>query len=965
MAAYSEEDKHNAFLYARERLRQESIYRLKMSEPAVYSFINIREEKYGWRDRLGLLVEPAQELAPYRSITYDTSLLRCQDFSCIPVDVLGRPEDAKAEKASVSACNFAEHTAISIPLKNPKGDTIHQLTACGPACYRRQKKRNPHTGMPDADGTLLMERIDPDTGEKMCQYLNQNLILWAAVPWSRPGKSIEGYNTVHVPGFGFNDEAEEGAYRLFNRVALSRDYCNFFKRYYDDETGECYRSGWMKFVKFMFGQYFTNVSYTIINPQVSYGSINTWDHFLGRIGCPITSVLVAAGAAPSQNKKRMLDKRDILPDTQPPITERISNMKGKEREGSSNQESMESLQKILGHNRLSADKLIEVADSMINTALSLEVMGVDEKQARKLLLREMLKRSRLRPDRGGFGGTVSFSESLKIAGTILALKRSLFSYAHKSKRASRLSEEVEVERVCCDADDALGKRRRPETLTDREALLLLKASLENRPERPQPFLDPIPARDISRSERFGSSSEIWSSILKDNLTTYDKVENTVTDYVKNFMVTIVQNYLDILQGKIFAHGYRWENNIPILFGVDFVLQRTLSVAGKLCSKLASFAESRVAGFTTNYGTPLEVRGSVDISTRTFAFFMEETLVEVAVSSALRTAIQAFVALARLAASALTVLGVALTVVTILGVILDLALHLDWYSEIMTPKVLEDVVDAFEESFAQAAHQDRGHYRTVTAEEIVSIDVSIQMRNEADIRSEDGEADLRGYLEMAFHESPLLGKSSMTFVQESAEEYLAGRTMNAFGQRIIQRPKDDATAGIINKETRHVVSETANLLSDYSKVVNYNASRLDFVGAEWVQSTASKDGGASAMFMKTVSFAAAAGLALTIGLGGCLASCLTTVRMANIGMSIAFVGLLSFITLAGVAFINLNAMGESNARDILSLNPIVVNNGVFLKDRVGYMQMVTGVGARFNIFSDYLRPMLDTIIAGKD
>lgn len=55
----------------------------------------------------------------------------------------------------------------------------------------------------------MVDYVNPDTGEKMCQYLNQNLIMWAALPWTRPGKEIEGYNTVHVPGFAFGGKEKE------------------------------------------------------------------------------------------------------------------------------------------------------------------------------------------------------------------------------------------------------------------------------------------------------------------------------------------------------------------------------------------------------------------------------------------------------------------------------------------------------------------------------------------------------------------------------------------------------------------------------------------------------------------------------------------------------------------------------------------------------------------------------------
>ncbi|AUO15134.1 WSSV347 [White spot syndrome virus] len=53
MATFTEQDHKNAFLYANEKLRQERIYRLKMSEPSVYAFIDIKEIENGWEKEFG------------------------------------------------------------------------------------------------------------------------------------------------------------------------------------------------------------------------------------------------------------------------------------------------------------------------------------------------------------------------------------------------------------------------------------------------------------------------------------------------------------------------------------------------------------------------------------------------------------------------------------------------------------------------------------------------------------------------------------------------------------------------------------------------------------------------------------------------------------------------------------------------------------------------------------------------
>lgn len=65
-----------------------------------------------------------------------------------------------------------------------------------------------------------------------------------------------------------------------------------------------------------------------------------------------------------------------------------------------------------------------------------------------------------------------------------------------------------------------------------------------------------------------------------------------------------------------------------------------------------------------------------------------------------------------------------------------------------------------------------------------------------------------------------------------------------------------------------------------------------------------------LFRKTIVFSAVAGLALVTGIGAAVVSHLALVKTINIGLSVAYIGLLVFITLTGIALINLNAMGDT-------------------------------------------------------
>lgn len=905
MGTLTPQDHHNALIYATERVRQEAIYRLKLSEPYVYAFIDVSEVPDGWANKAGLVIEPGQRLAPYRHITYDTSKLDCSAFSCIPVDVLKRP----SEKCNASACSFAEHTAMTFPVKDPKGNTLKKFTACGPGCYRRNKRRDPHTGLPSANGVLLADYINPQTGEKMCQYLNQNLITWAALPWLRLGKRIEGYNTVHVPGFGFGED-KDGGYDHLNNVKITEKYCNFFKRYFDEENGECYRSGWMKFVKFMFGQYFTNLSYDLANPQPGYLGIkfNPWWITLGL-------TVYTAGAHPFRIEKNIVKKNTIS--TRHP--EKAAAAAAEKILKRHFDEEMvidhDSLLDLIGSNSSASDKLMEVSDSIIDAALRLEVMGLNDKQAKRIMLKELLKRSSRQN---------SFSDSLKLVGITVAIKKSLFSRQVSERRSS-------------------GSH-----ITERDALLLAKANLEAGEWPPAPFLDITKptTKNLDGFEKTLTTSEIWTSLLKKYS---NKIDLRVSEFAKDMVVNLVRQFLDIVEGKIFLHGNAWENNVPLMIGADNILKKVMEASGRLCTKFVTSLESRAVAFSSDYVSSLPSKVAVEVASRTFGVLLEESVIEYIVSAAIRTAIQAFAALAELAASTITAIGIIMLVVTVLGIMLDLALKMDWYDSVLQPEDINKVVKVFQAAFAEAANVDEGEVASVSAEEIVSIDVESQIRNETEILTKDGEGDLNAYLEKSFNESPLLGKSRVAFIREAAEEYLAGRTMNAYGQRIIHEGGQEH----VTQRTRLAIAETAKAVQDYSKVVNYNVSRMDYVGENWFKEEA---GGDSQLFRETVTYSAVAGFSLVMGVGVLIVSHVSFVRAANIGLAFAFLGLLIFITLTGICYINLYTMGEANAAAIRALDAV----GERQDGRIGAMQRLTSSGAKFNMISDFVNPMLEKV-----
>lgn len=105
--------------------------------------------------------------------------------------------------------------------------------------------------------------------------------------------------------------------------------------------------------------------------------------------------------------------------------------------GSDNNNNNNSSARDKGRNM--SEKLMKVSDAVLDSAMRLQVMGLDESQSRRLMLKEMLKRSKLSPQKGGYAGTSTrFSDSLKLVGITLAIKKTLFSKEATDRRRRRI-----------------------------------------------------------------------------------------------------------------------------------------------------------------------------------------------------------------------------------------------------------------------------------------------------------------------------------------------------------------------------------------------------------------------------------------------------------------------------------------------------------------------------------------------
>ena len=97
--------------------------------------------------------------------------------------------------------------------------------------------------------------------------------------------------------------------------------------------------------------------------------------------------------------------------------------------------------------------------------------------------------------------------------------------------------------------------------------------------------------------------------------------------------------------------------------------------------------------------------------------------------------------------------------------------------------------------------------------------------------------------------------------------------------------------------------------------------MDFVGGDWAKDMPG-DLDNDALFRRTVTAAAAAGFFLVLGMGTLVVFHLFLLRSLNIGLALAFMGLLAFIALSGMVFININTMGRVNSDNIYKVSDAI-------------------------------------------
>lgn len=911
-------DHNYALIYAKERLRQEAIFRKRQEEPGPYSFVEIKNlGTDGWRSKLGIPVEPGQKLAQYRHITYDRDKINCQDFSCIPQDPRKISSDPSQDDQpqTPSLCNFAEGTHVGFSVLGRNNEILRQFTACGPGCYRFTKKRDPGTGLPLPMGTLIDSHID-SKGQPTCHYLNTGLIMWAGLPVTRQGTLKEGFNTDHLPPFAFGEPS-------LQTVHLTDSYCRFFKQYFDPSSGECYRTGWMKTVRFLFGTYFTNVTYELANQEkpssragiLGQCTVSPLYYAVGR-------ALYAAGAARTEKavpftfdslhlkEGKVTGLKPITPAT--PTIERASvqesdiemaeriaqshfepflanstsarqiisdiikyvrNNEGRESSAMAQQKKWQQIQEKTTNDLISA---------LFDTAFRVQVMDIPDSKARSILLKELMSNPSVRRFKGGLGS------GCKLIGFVLKLRKVLFSDEASERRRNRITEH--------------GEKVTPEKVSELDALHFMKLTLSPS-VRPESFIDVF---SIPKE----SADSIWHEIESKYLPNSAKWTG---QYIRSTVVNMMKGVLDIVKGRILEKNYDLSKNIPLYLGVDMLIQTVFKSASRACVKFV--AQHSIAAITNRTNIAMVETVLNEIAQRTFSFIVEESVIRMVISSAVKQAMEVFIKLAEIAVDIIDVVGWILLVGAILGLILDLALHLQWYDDVMTNAQLKKYVTAYEAVFADATETEMGSLAPVTPEELLSISVAWD-RNLIDHPSaEKSGSSLDQFLNCYFGESPIQSKSTSVFLQEAQFEYLGSRTVNSLGQPLRanhERQKEQAehmaTIG------RNAMVETASAINSFAQVAQYNTSRLDYLrhmGSARAECRAARvtrlcDYGIGCTTTGTIILVA------TLALFGIAASN-GSFQSINIAVSLVFVGLLIFIALLALNYIYCYAAGVENAR----------------------------------------------------
>lgn len=844
VGGYTEKNYSDADMYSKNKLLQQQICSLVALEPVTYSFVNITNQGIdGWKS-LGIEIERGQALAPFYEITYNVDKLDCSKFSCLPIDV-------RDNKNGIGSCNFKKTPAIDINF----GLKSDMYTACGEACYSLSKRIDPHTGLPKASGNLMIK------GENgICNYINQNLLLWGTLPQSRvtqSGDIVNGYNDNFVPPFTVIDNG------MYNKLEITQAYCQYFKRWFNDKEKKCYRSTWMKLLHMTFGTAISNVFFpqntnminnarTKVNMRkLKYPNVekiikrdndkkSNTNNKIKMMSSAITDILTSSILSDDNGgsgDETTFSKADLplsqLALTTPTNTNaRITRVVNNSIPNNGdvfitdgylkdlNEKKLDSIKKLKdemisflkGNEKKyrvrKKDKIMAIerkAENIIETLIDFVVIckvhKVKDLEARRLILSKILHVCK--NDR-----CVKLPEALQIINLYSKIKNIMFPNA-------RLREKKQQHPLFKSDDDL--------TMFVNDRYRIHEGETSPKSEKPPYIIQMV--KSITGS---GNNTSASTTFIPSLLNMYPFMP-TIRKSLTNIAFHLWNDLHDLISPDWARYNddFSYDNNFFVMLMVDNVIHKSLSYMATACRNIVERLSVRTIESLAARGALMAEDALTTVFSRMVISTAQRLAVDFLVRGAIVTALEIFVELAALVAGVLDGIGILLIVGGVLGMVLDLALNMTWYDNVMTPETLASHIKNYVTAFKSTTDLTAGEIAPVTPKELVEIAINSEM-NSFDENKNDYETFLNTY----FDEKPLIGSKTETFLQEAYFEYLGTKTMNSLGQPLSRATgtnnNSSNNGGPITAYLDGGKEKIVKLLhtgSKYTDMVTYNAPRV--------------------------------------------------------------------------------------------------------------------------------------------
>nr|BDT62801.1 MAG: wsv115-like protein [Metapenaeus joyneri majanivirus] len=909
VGGYTEKNHADADLYSRTKLIQQQICSLVASEPLTYSFVNIENKGIeGWKS-LGIEIERGQALAPFYNITYDTDKLDCSRFSCIPIDIRNNNNNNNG----VKHCIYDKTPVIDVKFGLSDNDTF---TACGESCYNYHKTIDPHTGLPKAGGNLMKKGSDG-----LCHYINQSLLLWGTVPISRTTQSgdiMTGYNDKFVPPFKvvdngmYNNLEITNAYcqyfkRWFDptkKECYRTTWMKFFHFSFGTAISNIFFPQDSNLIEQTRSKLNTrkldlrhaNVEKILGVPPIERLTKNEMnenmvekiynDHYDNE-GNPLSLASLVTHSFLHNNEKEydfnnnnnnnnnntttITNNNNNTTSTNNNNNTTSTNNNNNNNNNNDNNNNNTKLSSFLPQ-QLSQKELLyneiltfiknknhqknvntgemenlaeDIMEKLLDVAIQCKIHKLSDAEVRKIFLSKILRMNNKK--------NIKFSEYLQIFSLYNKIKGILFSdikystdYIHHHNQ--ELGHYHHNSLFKNDADLTM-------FIEDRYGFNHKSEQMSNPPEKRPAYIV-----KLVKSLVDSSNSKNKYEGLQNAISFLYHISPEVQDKLKNFAFKLWTDLHDLLSPKWerYNDDFSFSSNFFVLLMVDNAIQQSLSLMSKSCTKI-------LQKITTDTIERLASRAALmteDFLVSVFSRFVISSAERFAINYLIRgsvvLALQIFAKLVALAAGILDGIGILFLVAGILGLILDLALNMAWYDNVMTPKNLADHVNNYVKIFKSATNLTTGETAPVTPRELVEIAISSEvegLNNETynDDDDDDDNDDNDGnnnnnnnnkkedkgqqqthisyveFLDKYFGEKPLIESKTDIFLQEAYFEYLGTKTMNSLGQPLGRNNNN-------NNKNQNLVStyldggkkklmKLLNIGSEYADVVSYNAPRV--------------------------------------------------------------------------------------------------------------------------------------------